>query len=387
MGYYPVLNYIPSIAPQVFVKVYNQQGDGVALFDTWENLSANSIVNDVGDYSFAFQPTDDRWKLFELDGKFEIWRRIPGIDLDWYCEYVGLHRLWGADRTSDGKYLKVSKGVGLNDFLARTNIMYPSATIKSYKNAPGETCMKEYVNENCGPSAITDPGYEREVNGVLPGFTVQADTGAGAVWENDESGANLLDVLKNIAAASKIDYAVTNPSGINWYFVAYPLQLGADRTNVGLDHSTGLNAAGNKPVVFSVIRNNVSEMHYSYDRLSEANVCLVMGDGDGATRLLRVRTSAGITDSPWNRHEISLGQGGFQSQMDNAGDAFLADRAPKKRADFQPLQQPTSVYGSDYFLGDRITVHENDEDLHKRIISVSRTYANSRETLQFGFED
>jgi hypothetical protein len=377
---------MPSIAPRYYCQVRNQSFDVIAHLDSWEGaLTYTKRVNDVGSASLNMLATDDRVDLFELDGLFEIYRSVKGIGIDWYQEFIGLFRGFKYTTSENGERFFTAIFLDLYDLLARTIINYVSATIKSYKYIEAETAMKEYVEENCGASATVGNG--REIDGILPNFLVDTDLGLGASWEGDRSMLNVLDILKDISEFSGIDFGVDwDPLSENFIFKTYIDQYGEDRTIVGLNAVTGKNSAGNVPIVFSVEKANVKNLIHEYDRSAESNVVSVLGDGDGATRHIEVRSAPTTADSPWNRREVSRPKNGFTSEMQNYGDEQLNALSSKEKVDFNPLQQESCMYGRDYFLGDRVTVKSRSVILNKKIVEISNNVSDI-ENISVKFAD
>jgi hypothetical protein len=370
------------IAPRYFVIARDQLYRKVAVFDSWEELSYTKMIRDVSTCSLKLRAEDPRTDLFKLDGILQVFRSLPGLPTlpgpptdpsTWTQEYIGLHRGWEYEYAEDGNFIMTSLSVGLNDLLARTIINYPEGTIKSYKNIAAETAMKEYVEENCGPTALIIPPYERVIDGVLPDFTVEPTTGLGAVWEGDRSMQNLLDVIKDISQFANLDFDiewVETPSP-EFTFKVYPNQVGTDRSVVGLDRTTGLNGAGNVPVIFEVSAGTVSKFNFVNNRTSESNVVSILGDGDGATRTIVTRVDPSSTDSPWNRREIARPGSGFISQMEIAGDEALNEFRAKTIISIDPLNQPNLAYGKHYFVGDVITTYFKSVPYNRRILGAT----------------
>jgi hypothetical protein len=385
-----------SVAARYQIRLKDQQGEVVALFDNPQNFEFQEIVNDVGYYSIFFADDgDERFDLFELDGQIEIWRTVPGVGLDWYKEYEGLHRKKQRVTEQGGAKTFQSYGVGYNDFLARTTIAYKGGTIRADKNDASETVMKEYVNENCGPLASTATAVGRLRDGVLPNFFIQRDSGAGEIWTGSRPFENLLDVLKDIANYSSIDFAVIGTASARFSFMTFVDQLGADRTTVGL--SGGINGAGNEPVIFSVEYGNVQEIEYILDRTKEINVVFVLGEGEASTRDVITRSQDDTADdSPWNRREIARPTHVAQIpglteeeaallvtySMEQTGDDLLKDLQAIENFNFSPLQQPSTLYGLHYFLGDRVTVKYGDIEENKRITSVRINVRDGKENIE-----
>ncbi|KKN66973.1 hypothetical protein LCGC14_0466530 [marine sediment metagenome] len=392
-----------NIASRYYIRLKDQSGVQVALFDDWLSLEISSKVNSLGTYVLTFRDnSDSRFNLFELDGQIEIYRSIPGM-LPWALEFEGLHRTPFRGINQNGVKVFSSSGFDYADLLARTTIAYLGGTVRADKNLiPSETAMKEYAEENCGPSATPANGRKFEADygsgtfidapGVLPGFSIDVDNGAGKLWSGSRPAENLLDVLIDIANFSGIDYKVEGQALAKFIFKTFVGQLGADRTVEGLNSSTGKNAAGNVPVVFSVPMGSVQNMTYQYDRMSEANIIFVLGQGDLSTRSVQVsRDETAIADSPWNRREVTRNASGqeFVYQLETAGSESLQELQAKEIFIFSPLQQPNSLYGVHYFLGDRVTAKYGDVQRNKRIVGrrILISGENKREEIVMEFAD
>lgn len=380
-----------SIAAKYYIRVRNTNFAIKARFDNFSNLSYSDSLVDVGSYAFSLPGTDPRISLIGLDCIIEIFRSVPGLGIDWYPAFTGLHRKPQIDMDTNGAYLFTSSGVGLKDLLARTTVNYPEATTKSYKNAAAETVMKEYVLENCGISATLV--NERSSDGVLPDFTVESSNGSGKTWEGDRSQQNLLDVINEISKYSAIDFSVTYDRDINKIvFKTYTSQLGVDRTDEGLNKITGLNKYGNSPTFFSPGRGNMASGSYYYDRLVEKNVVSVLGAGDGSTRTILVRKTAAVGDSRWNRREISRSENAvvegveIASILETAGDETLATEKGKEIITFDPILQLSCMYHKHFDLGDRVVVNFASKTQAKKIIRIDNAISE-KESIKLTYSE
>lgn len=364
----------------------------MAVFDDFQALSFTKQVNDVGSYTLTINGHDERRLLFELDGQVEVYRRIPGVK-DWYLEFEGLHRKAEKVLNEDGSILFSSTGVGYNDMLARTIVSYKQGTIRAAKNCSAETAMKEYVTENCIVEDATVVGRLSE--GYLPGFSVEPDktlTAGFAIpnWSGDKAYENLLDVLKEIATLSGIDFAVVGDGPALFVFNTYLQGMGLNKTYHTVT-SSGKNEYGNIPVVLADRFGSIAGGTYDDDRLAESNVVVVQGSGDGSTKHTVTRTDPeAINDSPWNRREVSRSASSqdFEYQLKDFGDQTLKELARKETiSDCVPLQTPSSLYGKDYQLGDKVTVWFDDVKMDKRITSVTLEYSENGESITMELAD
>lgn len=399
-----------------YVRLMNQSGVQVALFDDWVNLEYTNKVNDVGEYQFVINGDDARVPLFELDGQFEVWRSVPGMNVGWYLDYEGFHRKQERITTSDGKRMFVSRGVSYNDLLARTVIGYKEGTIRSEKNAPAETAMKEYVRENCTDLAddrtvvgrlnfdehLGDPIYEPGPTGgfigytgevvytsALPGFTVEEDGFGGPNWQGERAYENLLSTLQDISGVSGVDFAVSGNGPAKFIFRTYLDGLGIDRRYSDLNPVTGLNGSGNIPVLFSVPFGTVREITYTNDRLKEANAVMVLGQGELSTKeVYTVADTDAIAASPWNRREVVRpgSNQDYDYQFRLIGKETLQENAANEGVDFTPLQTETNCLGLHYDIGDWVTARYDDIYMDKHITKVMIRISASEEgiTIEFG---
>ncbi|KKM00560.1 hypothetical protein LCGC14_1803190 [marine sediment metagenome] len=388
-----------NIAARYYVRLKDQSGEQVALFDNWLSLEYTKTINDLYGYTLKFVDDGDaRFDLFEIDGQIEVYRSIPGT-LDWYLEFEGFHRGVRREISSGGVETFISDGVGYNDFLARTIIAYKAGSVRADKNGAAESAMKEYVSENCtgigDQTVVGRLNYDSDdavflYNAALPGLSIDTDTGAGITWSGSRAYENLLDVLKDIATLASIDFLIEGTGPATFIFKTFIDQIGSDRTEDGLDASTGLNGAGNVPVTFSVAIGNVQNIQYELDRLTEANAIVVTGKGDVSTRDTETRrNTTAIAVSPWNRREISRSAPtqDFDFQLQDFGDEVLEEAGAKESFTFLPLQQPKSLYGVHYFFGDKVTVVYGSIKRNRRITGIGVRVAGNRDTLALTLDD
>ena len=360
------------------LRLYDQSGSQVAIFDDWLSLAFSRKVNDAGSYMLTFRDDeeDKRLDYFKLDTQLVIMRKIAGF-LPWTEEFHAMHRTPNRYIDANGVANFDTKGMCYNELLSRRIIAYKEGTIRADKNDASETVMKEYVTENCtGTADLTWVGrlnYDADAAVLLyqagfPNFSVQTDTGAGAEWTGSRPYENLLDVLKDVAEFSAIDFAVVDNGVASFQFRTYNDQLGTDRTE------------GNGsvvPVVFVHAMGNIKDIQYAYDRLSEVNAIIVLGKGDASTRdTLTRHKPATQDDSPWNVREISRSATNYDEDyathsMRTSGDEILEDMKAKLDFSFQPLQQESALYGVDYFLGDRVTVKYGSLTVDRKIVGVN----------------
>jgi hypothetical protein len=368
-----------NLTPAVYVVVRDCDGNSIKTFNTWESLKYTRICGGIDTCEIAFVDTYNSMPVasaerpsnfFNLDYIVEIMMSFSSLSIPPFRDSITLHRSDGFEYDDNGNLIYKSTSLGLNDFLARTVIGYLEGTIKSYKYAYAESAMKQYVEENCGPTAtVAAPGY-RERDSVLPHFIVEPIAGYGEMWEGDKAFENLYEVIKLISSSMGIDFWIEYNNPV-FTFRTKVGQIGENRSIDGLDSITGKNSYGNYPVIFSYEAGNCNKIGYTKDRTGESTVIFVLGEGDSSTRLVISRDSAPMYDSIWNRREIARPENGYISQMEAFGDNVLAEQAAKEDMSFSPLQTSSLLYGVHYFLGDTVTIKIGNIFRSKKIVSVT----------------
>ncbi len=364
------------------VRVYDNLGALQAVVTEWRVLTYTNRVNNVGTYNLEMDGDSPFVDLFDLDGRVEIRRRDQDASpvIDWAVDFAGLHRTESRRITEAGLSVFNSMGGSYTHLLARRGIAFQKASSGADKSGKGETVMKDYVRENAGVGATVPP---RLFDGVTPSFTVETDLARGSDWEGERSFRNLLEILREISKATAIDFEVVSTGAASYEFRARPFPIGQDRTVEGLDRVTGLNAAGNAPVVFSLDFGNMQSPEYSLNRMTEATAVLVLGQGIEGDRQVVQRTSAALTASPLNRFESF--QDGSQDEateaLEDIGDAALEKLQARETFTFQTVQIPGLLYGRDYFVGDTVTARYRDIQRDKQILGVTIGVQEGREDI------
>jgi hypothetical protein len=346
-------------------------------------------LNGVGEHTLVLDGESPHVALFVLDAQIEVWRCDLAVSpqIAWYLEYEGFHRTIELETTENGESLFTSKGVGYNDLLARRIICYPSSSAYTDKSGASETAMKEYVNENAGPGATFPPRLLQ--SGVTTGLSIEADAAGGGTWAGAEAFKNLLSVIQDIAKSIPIDFGIIGIGAALFEFQVRNV-WGTDRTNMGLDHATGLNSAGNPPIVFALEYGNTINPVYSLSREKEINSVISEGQGLSGNRLLSIITFAAVAaESPWNLRESSRGASDeyTTAQQNSGGGTYIQDNQAKEVFTFDVMQIPSCLYGRDYFFGDLVTARYKTIERQKKIIGVNITVEGSREDIGLELSD
>lgn len=369
---------VPATQARYQVRLYSTAGALTAVFDDWRTLELQRRVGTYDLLTFGIDGADSRISLFTLDAIIEVWRKLSYTGAPWYREATLLHRTPGRQITERGTRIFTSYARGLLDLPRRREIMYPANTPFTLKGGPAETVMKEYVEENAGPSALFVNG--RAADGALSGFTVEPSARQGIDWAGQRSWQNLLDLLQEISAAGSVDYDVVrtdvpNSGAATFEFRCYYPQLGTDRSTT---------------VQFATQFGNMLSPYYTLSRTEEYNRVVVLGAGQDSARRIYVAESAYTADSPWNTIEKSQDarQEDTLSALIAAADAALATGQPQEQFTFQVLQTAAYQYGRDYFLGDIVSAaFDDDITTTKKITGVTLNVSEGKENIGVTFSD
>lgn len=357
------------------VRLKGQTGSYVALFDNWISLNFNHRVNEVGTLRFEISGDDVRRSLFALDGQIEVWRRDIAANLDWYIEWEGLVRTRTLKTLENGESRYIVYASSYLTLISRRIIAYYADTVYTSKAGTVETIIKEFVEENAGPSATSPPRIE--LSGVIPGLTVQPDNGNGGSWTGNRAWKPLLEVIQDIANAETVDVDVVGTGPAQFMFMVYNGQRGVDRSLIGYDESTGLNGAGNYPVIFSFAFGNMVVPEATLEHGSETTAVFVLGQGQNDERdVVLQKDDTAIGQSPWNQIEITRStQETLNAALVAIGNQVLGELRAKEEFNFDIFLQGGRVYGRDFHWGDLVTAEFDDVQYNLKIAGVDITVA------------
>jgi hypothetical protein len=222
------------------------------------------------------------------------------------------------------------------------------------------------------------------------GTLAVSETTVGARWTGDRAYEKLFKGIQDIALATEFDFDIVGTGAGLFEFRTYAGQRGADRSTVGLDTFTALNAAGNQPVIFSIENETMQDVVKSLPRSEEKNRYFVLGQGQDAARVVTVSEDATLQDdSPWNLCEDTVNAviQGDASALPDVGAAALAKAKPKTILTFRVLQQPKQLYGLHYTWGDIVTARLDGVDKHLKITGMSGAFDDGGERIELEYAE
>ncbi len=302
-------------------------------------LSYTREVNKPGLLRFGLNGNHPAIGLLEDKGQVEVWRRNVEMGLDWTRDFVTLFRKQKRDFTDRARFEATCPGV-LAKLQWRHVLWFAGTGNRStFTGVKAETLMKTLVSYNAGANATVANSRQRE--GAISGITVEADGAHGnTISSYGCAWANLLEALQEVATIGGGDFDLIKTAANTFDFRWYTGQRGTDRSST---------------VKFAVNLGNMANPEYIDDRLNEATVAVVGGQGEETDRAIVVRT--GPDYAAGNDIEIFVNAAGLTTTngLETQGDATLEDRRRLTSFTFDPIQTPSTFYGVHYFLGDLVS--------------------------------
>jgi hypothetical protein len=311
-------------------------------------LQYRKEVNSPG--LLVFSVTDNHQIVGNLDRDWQVeaWRSraADGTEdnaITPYVDFYGFVRDEERRADSDGQTNVTYYCPGQMDLLRRSIIAYPAETTNRTKfiSAKAETIAKTLVTRNATTSGTTADGRDRNVPTWGGYVSVQADGATGNTLDIFCTRRNLLDVLQEIARVGGGDFDLIKTAARAWNFRWYNGQRGTNRS---------------ASVVFALQYGNMSNPVLRRNRMNEATVAIVAGQGSEADRVFVVRTGTNY-DASVNSYEILTDARDVTTTagLNARGDARLDEMEAKDELLFNVIQTPGSLYGEHYFLGDLVT--------------------------------
>lgn len=373
--------------PRYKVRIKNTSGILQAESDKFESIAIHHILNAPGYCQLSLQGDHEAIEYFERDAIIEVWRSVEDLGLDWYREWEGFHRTEVGQTFENGRKNFTSYSKGFADLLQRRIIAYPSGDSHATKEAPAETVMKEFVDENAGPGATSPP---RIRDGVTQGLLVDTDAAGGSTWYGARSYRNLLETLQEVSDETNMFFDVVSFETINFLFKTYDGVRGTDRRHYNIDPNTGLNGAGNEVAVFSLPLGNVEEIVLSHNADDQITAVFALGQGEEDARsVVYVTNNDAIDESPWNLRELARNA---TSEATEDGLTAVANAELEKRGaittfNFAVQQTEGYFYGRHYYFGDYVTGRYGDFEADKYIIGANITVNEKGEDILISLAD
>jgi len=341
-----------------YIEARNADFEVIGILDTAQSVIWHSVYYGVGDFEIYINLQD---ALSVITDARYITR--PNNN-----EVGVIESILIADDIESGKMITI-KGRFAKSLLDRRIIYNLSGTSNKATILRGnvETNVRKLVSENAIASRSLDVlelGAVAEINKIIVDEN-------GAAAQKQVSFENLLDYTEALLK----EYGIASTVKLHNKKLQYTVYEGADRSADNTD--------GNQPIVFSKEFDNLVSSEYTYDATQEKNVALIGGEGEGIDRFCVLlgsqnglkrkevfvdASSVSKTYKDENEEEKTYTDNEYTTMLKAHGKQSTSDLTVSE--DFNGTIDITNgnwKYGEDVFLGDIVTVQDNDIGVFKNV--------------------
>lgn len=260
------------------------------------------------------------------------------------------------DEGGKGTETVLAKGYTLAGITKQRITIPPAGQAQDSGEAPAETLMKQYTNNNLVSPVDADRAFPLLVNAT--------DQTRGGVLFFQSRYKNLAEELESLSLASELGWNVA--IDITNIELVFDVAEGSDLTKTNTD--------SNPPVIFSPEFDSVKALEFVDSDLIYKNKAYVGGQGEGTAReVVEAGTGTGI-----ERLEAFVDARDLDTvaKLQQRGLQRLAELAPQQVFSGRILKASPFEYEKDYDLGDIVTIQNKDwgVTLDARITEITETY-------------
>lgn len=338
------------------------------MIDGFNDVSVNPCYDKLGQLELIVEGTKDYADLLQKDC---ILAEADSINTG----YIIKQREYIDEDSTDLQIIAYSLNIILNDRCILGQQEF-TGTI--------ENVMKSFVLVN----AVNPVNPNR----IIPNLTIASSKGLGIETTEGTVNKPLCDYLYELAKKHDVSFDVLLDH-TNKKFV-FDVWQGADRTT---------EQDINPHIMFSKENDNILKQNYIEDVKDLKSTAIVLGEeGDNGQTIITVNDSLSgfqrkeiiveATDikktyKDENDIEIMLTQTEFEALLTEKGKNTLSEYVTVRSLESEVDAKSNFVYGVDYFIGDKVSVYNDDLGiiLHTRIISVIEKENKQGKSLQINF--
>lgn len=345
-----------------YVEARDSNLNVIGILDTAQSVIWHSVYYGVGDFQIYINIGD----ALAIIGDAQYITRPDNSE-------VGvIESILISDDIESGKMITI-KGRFAKSILDRRVIYNLSGNSNKATVLRGnvESNIRSLVNDNAIASSASSRNFGILELGAVAGIEDIIVDESGAAAQKQVSCENLLYYTEAVLKEYRLASAVKLGNGK----LQYTVYKGTDRS--------ADNADGNQPIIFSREFDNLLSSEYTLDTTIEKNVAIVGGDGEGIDRFFALLGS----QSGLARKEVFVNASSVsrkykdeseteQSYTDAEYTAMLKAQghqvtsAAQVSEDFNGAIDITNGnwrYNEDVFLGDIVTVQDNDIGVYKNV--------------------
>lgn len=303
------------------------------------------------------------------------------------------------------EYLDENSKILIITAYSLTTLLHDRLVLGQQKfSGTAEAILRALVDVNM----ISSTTAARNIPGLVLGTLKNLTVGTGS--QEIENNKNLGEYMFELAAKNDISFDIKlNHTNKQFVFEVYQ----------GTDRSVGTSTS---PVIFSKDFDNIISQNFVDNIVDEKTTAIVVGQYTQETQVQstnpqgqattitereQMETTVIVNDNltGFNRKEVFISATDIKKTYNNGNQevtitdqefqTLLQEKGKNSLTDYKPIQSLESVvdpggnfvYGVDYFLGDKVSIRNDDLNLvlHTRIMSIIRTIDRSGEILNISF--
>lgn len=339
------------------MQIYTNAGVLQSYITDFESLGISRQCSSVDGLKFTLPSSSPSASFIQYGYIVIVYRKDDALGIVESVEFSGIIRNI-VQVVSSIRSLQVT-AVGMMALLGDRVIAWPSkiANRSLFTASPAETIIKNLFNYNIGSLATTAQG--RLLSGVITGMSTTASSGAGTSLTVDCSLKGLFSTIQETAITGGGDVDLVYTAPVTWTLVWYTGQLGTDRTAT---------------VILSVPTGTIQELIITTDRIQDFSTVIIGGAGINIARIYATRPATlptGLNSREIYSDAKSTGNNSLLSMRQQG--TVLIQKQNRRRVTYRAkiLQNGALRYGRDYFLGDLVTIRDNDTDVTQKVQGVA----------------
>lgn len=364
----------------MILEIFDKEKNRVGMIKAFKSASYVVKYNGIGTFTVKVPNNEDSVKLLQRDNYI-----LLDVDVMGVIKYRG-------KQTSKSTEITIS-GYLINHILTYRTFL----KTQSFTGTVEEIC-EQMINNNF----INPEDDRRKISFVK----VISKTGSGQSKRIQRTGGTIESAIESILSVESKGYSV-KPA------VAKYDEVSGSETNISYfgfevlepTDRTFQNEQGNNPIVFSMQLNNLESLSFDEDGSEYKNVAIVAGAGEGVERVVvevgdseatgidRIELYVDARDlsktETTETGTVEISDEEYNGILTERGNEYLEDNKVFLDMDGKIIQDGSTVnkYGVDYFLGDFVSVIDDDLGyiVNAQITEMTKTISSGTEKVDFTF--
>ena len=270
-----------------------------------------------------------------------------------------------------GSEIVTASGYELKFILGRRIVLPTTGSAYYEETDNAETVMKNLVDLNGGPSTA-------DADRKFSLLAIETDGGTGDTYlEKTRWTSSLLNELQTCSTTTGMGFYIYLDLTTKKFVFA---------TASGLDRSAS--QAVNPRAIFSKDYDTLQSAEINDNDANYVNYAFVGGQGEGTARTIREVYIETTEPTDLDRREMFVDARDLPTtaELDTRGGQKLEEYSTIITTDGSPLVYSPLVYGTDYNLGDIVSIEAYGVSRDVRITSAKESWSPSSYTLDFSFD-